>query len=58
MTKNFHEQQAHGLVAIRKMPQLKARKIGAKKAVYLAGPFILSFQNEANEDDAAEPPKK
>ena len=52
------EVQREGLMAIRKLPQFKARKIGVKMAVNLAGPFILSFQNEANEDDAAEPPKK
>jgi tetratricopeptide (TPR) repeat protein len=52
------EVQREGLMAIRKLPQLKAQKIGVKMAVNLAGPFILSFQNEANEDDAAEPPMK
>ena len=52
------EVQREGLMAIRKLPQFKAQKIGVKMAVNLAGPFILSFQNEANEDDAAEPPKK
>ena len=38
------EVQRDALVAIRKLPQFKPKKIGVKMAVNLAGPFILSFQ--------------
>ena len=57
-THELAEVQRDALVTIRKMGQFQKKKIGVKKAVDLAGPFILSFQNEANEDNAAEPPKK
>ena len=43
------EVQRDALVAIRKLPQFKTRKIGVKMAVHLADPFILSFQREAKE---------
>ena len=52
------EVQRDALVTIRKMPEWKAKKIGVKKAVYLAGPFILSFQKEATGEEVTDPAKE
>jgi CHAT domain-containing protein len=51
------EVQRDYLVAIRKMSQFRKKKIGVKKAVDLAGPFILSFQKEATGEEATDPAK-
>ena len=55
--RSLAEVQRDALVAIRKLPQYKTRKIGVKMAVYLAGPFILSFQKEAAGEEAADSEK-
>jgi hypothetical protein len=51
------EVQRDALVTIRKLPKFKAEKIGVKKAVDLAGPFILSFQKEATGEEVTDPAK-
>ena len=52
------EVQRDYLVAIRKMSQFRKKEIGVKKAVDLAGPFILSFQKEAEGEEKTDSPKK
>ena len=52
------EVQRDALVAIRKLPQFKPKKIGVKMAVNLAGPFILSFQKEATGEEVTDTAKE